>query len=366
MKEKEEKKKKKKIKKKFIVLAALLIVVLMLIHPVTNITKLKMKGYTFISSFKIYTIGESSRVLNREYSETLDKAIDSKLFEKKYVGSYLDTDYYEYEDFLVNLKKWLDLGYVPNDINVINKWNNTELNIKVSEKYIKDITSYLAFDYFKVEKLDRYLNYFNGDYKDTIIKVNIGLDKKFYEDPIIVKEFSPTVIVNKYNKLEESFAPNKLVELDKCTDGEQYLAEEAKLAYDKMCTASLKEGLKLGVTSSYRSYESQQSVYATYLKSNGQDYVNKYVATPGYSEHQTGLALDVKSKVGSPFKTTKEYKWMIKNSYKYGFILRYPEETESITGYNPEAWHFRYVGEEAAKYVYENNITYEEYCAMFL
>ena len=366
MEDKNVKKKKRKIKKKMILILSLIIVVVMLIHPVTNITKLKMKGYSFGSAFKIYTLGESSRVLNEEYSKTLDKIIGKDEFEKKYIGSYLSTDYYEYEDFFINLKTWLNLGYVPNDINVINKRNDKELNKKVSEKYIKDITSYLEFAFFKVDKLDRYLNYFNGDYQDTIVKVNIGLDKMFYEDPNIIEEYTPEVIVNKYNKLTKTFVPNKLVELDKCSDGGQYLAEEAKLAYDKLCSASLKEGLKLGVTSSYRSYESQEGVYASYLKSNGQEYVDKYVATPGYSEHQTGLALDVKSTVSSPFKKTKEYTWMINNSYKYGFILRYPEEMENITGYSAEAWHFRYVGEEAAKYIYENKITYEEYYAMFM
>lgn len=366
MKDREEKKKKRKIKKKFIILIALIIVIIILINPVTSIFKLKNKGYSFMSSFKIYTIGETSRVLDSDYSKTLDEVIDDDTFDKKYVGSYLITDFYEYEDFFVNLKTWLDLGYIPSDVNVINKWNNKELNMKVSEKLIKDITSYLEFNFFKVEKLDRYLKYFNGDYKDTIVKVNIGLDKNFYEDPEIVKEYSINVIVNKYNKLDASFAPTKLVELDKCTDGEHYLSEEAKNAYDKLCAASLKDGLKLGVTSAYRSYDSQQSVYATYLKSNGQDYVNQYVATPGYSEHQTGLALDVKSMVSSPFKTTKEHKWMINNAYKYGFILRYPEDKENITGYSAEAWHFRFVGEEAAAYINENNITYEEYCAMFL
>ena len=363
---KEKEKKKFKIKKKFIMLIALLIVIVMLINPVSSMIKLTMKGYSFMSSFKIYTMGETSRVLDSEYSKTLDKVIDTDFFDKKYVGNYLSTDFYEYSDFLSNLKVWFDLGYVPNDVNVVNKRNDPELNKKISEKYIKDITTYLGFNFFKVDKLDRYLKYFNGDYKDTIIKVNIGLDKAFYEDPEIITEYSPEVIVNKYNKLDSTFEPKKLVELDRCSDGGHYLAEEAKIAYDKLCTASLKDGMKLGVTSSYRSYSSQENVYATYLKSNGQEYVDQYVATPGYSEHQTGLALDVKSTVSSPFKKTKEYTWMINNAYKYGFILRYPEEKDYITGYSAEAWHFRYVGEEVSKYIHENNITYEEYYAMFM
>lgn len=365
MKAKEEKKKKRRFKKKLIVLFVLILLVIMLFNPVTSIFKLKSKGYSFVSAFKIYTIGETSRVLDNEYSETLDKIIQSSYFDKKNVGSYLEINYYDADDFLPNVKTWLDLGYVSSDVNIINKWDDKELNKKVSEKLISDIANYLEYNFFKTAKLDRYLAYFNGDYKDTIVKVNIGLDKAFYTDAVIVDDYTVTVLVNKYNKLNSSFKPSKLVELDKCSDGGQYLAEEAKLAYDKLCTASIKEGLKIGVTSSYRSYESQQDIYATYLKSNGQDYVDKYVATPGYSEHQTGLALDVKSTVSSPFAKTKEYAWMKNNAYKYGFILRYPDEKEDITGFNPEAWHFRYVGEEIAKYVYENDITYDEYCAMF-
>ena len=359
-------KKKRKIKKKLILFLLIVLAIIVLFNPISSIIKLKMKGYSFVSSFKIYTIGETKRVLDSDYSKTLDKAIDSKEFDKKYISSYLVIKYYDYEDFLINLKVWLDLGYVSGDIDSINKWNNTELNIRVSERYIEDIAKYLEYNFFKVEKLDRYLKYYNGDYKDTIVKVNIGLDKKFYEDPNVIKEYSTTVIVNKYNKLDSTFTPTKLVELDKCSGGGEYLAEEAKLAYDKLCTASLKEGLKLGVTSSYRSYQDQQGVYASYLKSNGKEYVSQYVATPGYSEHQTGLALDVKSTVSSPFKKTKEYTWMSKNAYKYGFILRYPDNKEDITGYNPEAWHFRYVGVEIATYMYEEKITYDEYYAMFM
>lgn len=366
MKKKEEKKKKRKLKKKFILLLCLIIVVIILINPVTSIIKLKSKGYSLISSFKIYTIGETSRVLDSDYSKTLDKVIDMKIFNKKYVGNYLKTDYYEYDDFFINMNNWFDLGYVTDDVNIINKWDSKELNDKVSEKLIKDIAKYLEYKFFKVDKFDRYLNYYNGDYKDTIVRVNIGLDKNFYEDPEIIKEYSTDVIVNKYNKLDSSFEPTKLVELDNCSVGGEYLAEEAKKAYDKLCTASLKDGLRIGVTSAYRSYSDQQGVYATYLKSNGEEYVSQYVATPGYSEHQTGLALDVKSMVASPFKTTKEYTWMTKNAYKYGFILRYPDDKEDLTGYNPEAWHFRYVGEKIAKYIYENDITYEEYYAMFM
>ena len=118
--------------------------------------------------------------------------------------------------------------------------------------------------------------------------------------------------------------------------------------------------------SAYRSYSDQEDTYNYYLEKYGQNYVNNFVAVPGYSEHQTGLALDVAAKDSEIFEESSEYTWMLENSYKYGFILRYPYEKQEITGYKFEAWHFRYVGEEIAKYVKENNITYEEYYIMFL
>ena len=360
------KKKKIKVKKKSIIIILLLILIIVSYNPVKSIIQLKNLGYKFSSAIKIYRDGLKEEVLNNDYSMTLDNIITTDYYDESKITAYFSIKYLEYDDFNININKWLKLGYSSTDINYVYKINNDELNKKISEKYIKDITNYLSYDYFKVDKLDRYLNYFNGDYSDTIIKVNIGLDKEFYKDPVIVKDYSIDVIVNKYNKLDASFVPKDITELTKCSEKGQYLALDAKLAFDKMCDASIKDGMNLGVTSSYRSYDDQNKIYNSYLKSNGQDSVNKYVAFPGYSEHQTGLALDVKSVVASPFKSTKEYKWMLDNSYKYGFILRYSKDKEDITGYNAEAWHFRYVGIDRAKYIHENGITYEEYCAIFM
>jgi len=92
----------------------------------------------------------------------------------------------------------------------------------------------------------------------------------------------------------------------------------------------------------------------------------KYVALPGQSEHQTGLAMDVTSEsanwgLSNNFGETNEGKWLKDNCYKYGFILRYPEGKEDITGYNYEPWHIRYVGKKVSTYIYTNNITLEEF-----
>ena len=114
------------------------------------------------------------------------------------------------------------------------------------------------------------------------------------------------------------------------------------------------------------SYQEQIEVEKLYLRDYGQSYVDKFVAKPGYSEHQTGLALDIGSRKSNIFLSSREYQWMQENAYKYGFIYRFSKKYENITGFRSEAWHYRYVGKKIAKYIYENDITLEEYYAMFL
>ena len=178
------------------------------------------------------------------------------------------------------------------------------------------------------------------------------------------------MLANKYNQLSEDFEPKNLSLIkSSCTktgSGNQYLSKVAQVAFEEMCDAALDDGMHILANSAYRSYSDQQQTYNTYLNLYGQNYVDNYVAVPGYSEHQTGLALDVAARDYNTFKTSPEYTWMLENSYKYGFILRYRQDRESITGYKNEAWHFRYVGVEAATYITENNLTYEEYYVMFI
>ena len=174
------------------------------------------------------------------------------------------------------------------------------------------------------------------------------------------------ILVNKENRLNSDFKPNTLVKVTRCSLGNFYLEEETATAYEYMCLNLIDEGLNISINSAYRSYEEQEKLYDDYLKLYGKNYVNKYVAVPGYSEHQTGLALDLESLDCDIFKNSKEYRWIKNNAYKYGFILRYQEGKENITGYNAEEWHIRYVGRKAAEYIYKNNITFEEYYDLFI
>ena len=157
-----------------------------------------------------------------------------------------------------------------------------------------------------------------------------------------------------------------MVKVNKCSLDNFYLEEETANAYEKMCLDSINKGLNISITSAYRSYNEQEKLYNSYLKLYGKNYVDKYVALPGHSEHQTGLAIDLESLEYDIFKNSKEYLWIKENAYKYGFIIRYQKGKEKITGYGAEEWHIRYVGKNAAEYIYKNNITFEEYYDLFL
>ncbi len=133
-------------------------------------------------------------------------------------------------------------------------------------------------------------------------------------------------------------------------------------AFNKMREAAKKEGLNIYVSSGFRSYQRQNTIYNNYVARDGKTKADRYSARAGHSEHQTGLAFDVNT-ISSAFDDTKEAKWLSANCYKYGFILRYPKDKENETGYMYESWHFRYVGEELATKLYNNGnwITLESY-----
>ena len=149
----------------------------------------------------------------------------------------------------------------------------------------------------------------------------------------------------------------------------QELFDNATEAFNNMQKDAQKDGISLNIVSRYRSYDVQDYLYKCYREKNSD--VDTFSAKPGYSEHQTGLAFDIngenpETSSNYKFEGTKQYKWLRKNAYKYGFILRYPKDKKDITGYKFEPWHYRYVGKEIAQYIYDNDISYEEYYVQFL
>lgn len=177
-------------------------------------------------------------------------------------------------------------------------------------------------------------------------------------------------LVNKQNSLSKNYIPDNLItttsEKDMGCSGNFLIQDIVQAAYDKMIIAAKEDGVTLLFCSGYRSYEEQEKIYNKNVEIYGKDAINKISAKPGYSEHQTGLAIDVSSnnsehRLNTSFGSTIEGEWVENNAHKYGFIIRYPKEKENITKYNYEPWHLRYVGIEVATKIYIDEITLEEY-----
>ncbi|TQR21484.1 M15 family metallopeptidase [Psychrobacillus vulpis] len=147
-------------------------------------------------------------------------------------------------------------------------------------------------------------------------------------------------------------------------------SKEARAAYEEMAAEAKLSGYNLVAFSTYRSFDYQTQLYNKYVSNDGQEEADRYSARPGYSEHQTGLAFDIGEQhfeqhfARESFGETEAGKWVAANAHKYGFIMRYPNGKEKITGYMYEPWHFRYVGEQLATEVYKAGTTLEEYFEM--
>lgn len=256
-----------------------------------------------------------------------------------------------------------------------NTFNYQKLNNDISEN-LNDMPVYIEHDKeFKIEKSNyiesnytMYVTYkkMHPEYSDDMVitYVNIGLDWEFYTNMIDTDmNDGKLIICNKYHKLKNDYVPD-LVNLGGNYGGGQLEKETAEY-FKKMSDAARNEGISIRNVSGYRSYSTQLTLYNNYVKRDGVKNADRYSARAGTSEHQTGLASDINS-VSESFEYTDAFKWLSKNAYKYGFILRYPKGKEYITGYMYEPWHYRYVGEDVAKFIYENNITYEEYYATYI
>lgn len=177
--------------------------------------------------------------------------------------------------------------------------------------------------------------------------------------------FNCEILVNKSNRLPLTFVPEELIEIPRKYDFEtkEYISKDVYKKFLELQKEALDKGISLFIDNAYRSNLAQVKIFKYYVGKIGFSATMKRVAMPGYSEHQTGLAMDLGVvKNGSSSKITEEEaKYLEDNAYKYGFILRYPKGKEEITGYQYEPWHFRYVGEDLALYLKENDLTLEEY-----
>jgi len=188
---------------------------------------------------------------------------------------------------------------------------------------------------------------------------------------VVAKPDDIAVLVNKSYRLPKNYKPDDLVEpnvpfIFKEKLEKRLMRKEAAEALEKLFAAAEKDGVPLAGVSGFRSEATQKALFESYVKRDGEEAARKYSAVPGFSEHQTGLAMDVtgingKCPAEDCFAGTKEAKWLADHAAEYGFIIRYPKGKDDITGYQYEPWHLRYVGTKMAKDIADKGLTLEEY-----
>ena len=337
-----------------------------------QINDLKKLGYSDKASNNILFSFKKDYVLSIGKNKTINRAFEDDNYIEDNLDIYRKIKFVDHKDLIANINKALKIGYKYNDINIIfSHGDNDSVKRFLKREKVRYLEEFFSIDYAKLDNYDRYITYADDtgeDEDETVLAVNLDMDKKDYEDAILVDEFSISMLVNKHRYLSEDFEPKDLM-----TIPSEYASEEglqssrlAFNAYKEMSNKAKSEGYEIIINSAYRSYNDQVEIGNFYLKWYGQGYVDKYVAKPGYSEHQTGLCYDIGSKSVNVFANSKEYQWMQDNAYKYGFIERFTKRYEGITGFRMEPWHYRYVGKDIAKYIHDNNISFEEYYAVFL
>ena len=286
--------------------------------------------------------------------------------------------YKEYKYHQTNLYKLTQVGYTLDESKlIVDKLNNENETYFVNNEKNDYVLDIIKEKYFLEKYLYEYLDYKKENKKtsntDVVAIVNVRANKEWY-DPKTVRETDLSkgnlILVNKFNYLKNDYEPSDITSLDlSYSYDNNRVSKETSDAYIEMAKAAKKDNISLMANSSFRTYDRQEAVYKEFYYSKGVSYADQYAARAGYSEHQTGLAIDIFTSgrsTTSDFDTSDAFKWLQTNAHKYGFILRYPKDKEYLTGYNYESWHYRYLGVETATKVYESGLTYDEYYAYYL
>jgi len=272
------------------------------------------------------------------------------------------------------------LGYSNEEIKIILNTKNITFDEVIKLGYKKNLTKIINEKYFIKTNLNEYLEYMDTNPTieglnevtptDIVAIVNVNANNDFYTNTTptdISKGY--LMLVNKFNYLNKDFVIEDLVKMGlEFSYAGNEISNEVYVSFKKLVRDAKKEGLTIIANSSYRSYENQEKVYNQKKANLGTEQADLIATHPGYSEHQTGLAIDVSTPgyTTETFDTSDEFKWLIENAHKYGFILRYPKDKKYLTGIEYESWHYRYVGVDMATKIYNENITFDEYYEYYL
>lgn len=351
------------------ILCIFLVLFIFYSKQVSDLTKI---GYSKEASRNILFTFHKDDVLKIGENKTLNAAFESTYFKEKNLNNYSKIKYVNQKHLIKNINSLIKKGYSNNDISIILTHGDDEAVSEFAKREkVKYLEEFYFVDYAKLENYDRYVKYETDTAEDeelVVMYVNLNMDKEEYKDSTLVPKFSTDMLVNKHFYLDKKFEPDNLVNISTkyASDDDLKCSKVALDAFIEMSKAAEQEGYGIIINSAYRSYQDQVDISNLYLRDYGQSYVDRFVAKPGYSEHQTGLAFDVGSKTTNIFLNSKEYQWMLDNAYKFGFIHRFSKQHEDITGFRSEPWHYRYVGKKIAKYIQENDMSFEEYYVRFL
>ncbi|MBR0385982.1 MAG: M15 family metallopeptidase [Erysipelotrichaceae bacterium] len=280
-----------------------------------------------------------------------------------------------------NLQILLGKNYNAEEVGIImSKLKAEDFSLVFGMKYIPELPQLAdSGQEFRIDLLPRYLLMMRKQGKsaaEAMETVNAGKDvipanqvnysALYIANPTKIANPSDiTAMVNKENYLPSDYEPADLVYLPGGYYGNNHpMRSMAADAFVKMADAVVKAGYGAIIAqSNYRDYNHQSRLYEMYKSQDGQAKADTYSARPGFSEHQTGLVTDISARGGSMdyFANYGGYKWVMEHAHEFGFIQRYPDGKEYITGYEYESWHFRYVGVEVATVIHQHGWTLEEY-----
>lgn len=276
-----------------------------------------------------------------------------------------------------NEYKLKEIGYNKEEIKeLINVTTKDQLNTVLNIEYTNFLIDLFKEKYFIWDNFEAYRTYKleNADKSltDVVAIINVKANNEWYSEDVIEEadlNKGNLILVNKFNYLTKEYTPEDNVKISNWYSYENnYIKSEVYEEFVNMFNAAKKKDLTIIANSSFRDFEEQDDTYNYYMINYGKEYANKYAALPGFSEHQTGLAIDIATHGSTMenFKTSEEYAWLVANAHEFGFILRYPEGKEYLTGYEYESWHYRFVGREVATEIKNLGITFDEYYAYYL
>ena len=366
-----------------VAVVAVVLVVGLVVSLNLNRIKLLAKGYSFSQTSEILSLPteDEDEILSHDKIDHITNWIKQ---------SPEVSLYDEYERYLT-INKDMKYAKVVENVDSIFKNDVPKLkSLDYSEKLIWNLLEegatqedfqylidhkYTASDIEPYRKVEGYMNAYNTykNYNYAVCITNYPFIISSNGEPetkyTITNPSDLLTLVKKGFYLPEDYEPELVdPEIPVAPDCQNpKMTKETSDALTKMYKAAKQEGLELVVNSAYRSYQTQVETMADFVARYNTQYANEYVAQPGASEHQTGLGVDLTSQSvvegkRITFGDTEEYRWVIKNCARFGFIIRFEDGTDGITGIAHEPWHLRYVGEDVAKEIQKNGWTFEEYC----